>query len=145
MIPDGYYNVCELNEEVFEPLGTELHLHAPTGWLQLSAKKLLALNSQLAKLLGFTRRTFEPGKTYLADEPHRLVVHWEIYVHLVEVSTSENLHNSCPSTLLRAVPVENELCWGGRTESYPILQHKKLALGAHLQLTLTVLDANGKS
>ena len=30
-IPDGYYNICELNNEVFEPLGTELRLHAPTG------------------------------------------------------------------------------------------------------------------
>ena len=61
-IPDGYYNACGLDEEVFQPLGIELRLHAPTGRLQLSAKKRLALNSRLAKLLGFTRRTFEPGK-----------------------------------------------------------------------------------
>ena len=32
-IPDGYYNVCELNEDVFEPLGAEFHLHTPTGRL----------------------------------------------------------------------------------------------------------------
>ena len=32
-IPDGYYNVCELDEEAFRPLGAELRLHAPTGRL----------------------------------------------------------------------------------------------------------------
>ena len=120
-IPDGYYNACELDEEVFQPLGTELRLHAPTGRLQLSVKKRLALNSRLAKLLGFTRRTFEPGKTYLADEPHRLTVHREIYVHFAEVSTSENLHNGRPFTLLRSVPVENERCGGRPNRDIPYL------------------------
>ena len=71
-IPDGYYNVCELNEDVFEPLGAELHLHTPIGRLQMSARKRLVLNRGLAKLFGFTRDEFEPGKTYIADEPHRL-------------------------------------------------------------------------
>ena len=112
-IPDGYYNARELDEEVFQPLDTELCLHEPTSRLQLSTKKRLALNRRLAKLLGFTRKTFEPDKTYLANEPQRLTVHRAIYVHLVEVSTSENLHNSRPSTLLRSVPVANERCGGG--------------------------------
>ena len=47
LIPDGYYNVCEL-DDVFQPLGTELRLHAPTGRLKLSAKTRLVLNSGLA-------------------------------------------------------------------------------------------------
>ena len=37
-IPDRYYNVCELNEDVFEPLGAEHHLYTPTGRLQMSEK-----------------------------------------------------------------------------------------------------------
>ena len=65
-------------------------------------------------------------------------------MHLAEMSTSENLHNGRPSTLLRSVPVENERCGGDRTETFPILQYKRLALDANLQLTLTVLDVNGK-
>ena len=95
-IPDGYYNVCELDKEAFRPLGAELRLHAPTGRLQLSAKKRFVLGSGLAKLLGFSRRTFEPGQSHIADEPHRLAIHREICVHLAEVSTSENLHNGRP-------------------------------------------------
>ena len=75
MIPDGYYNICELDEEAFRPLGAKLCLHPPTGRLQLrpgnvqgnnneiviagsgaatAAKKRLVLNSGLAKLLGFS-------------------------------------------------------------------------------------------
>ena len=54
-IPDGYYNVWELDKEAFRPLGAELRLHAPTGRLQLSAKKCLVFNSGLSKLLGFSR------------------------------------------------------------------------------------------
>ena len=106
-IPDEYYNACEL-DDVLQLLGTELRLHAPTGRLMLSAEKRLMLNRRLADLLGFSRNTFEPGKTYTADEPHRLAVHREICVHFAEISTSENLHNGRPSTLLRSVPVKNE-------------------------------------
>ena len=105
---------------MFQALGTELNLHTPTGRLQLSTKKRLILNSGLAKLLGFSRDRFEPGKTYLAGEPHRLAVYREICVHLAEVSSSDNLHNDHPSTLLRSVPVENEGCMIGRTETFPV-------------------------
>ena len=53
-VPGGYYNVCVLCEDVFQPLGAELNLHAPTGRLQLSSKKRLISNSGLTKLLGFS-------------------------------------------------------------------------------------------
>ena len=106
-IADGFYNVCELNEDVFE-LAAELHLFTPNGRLQMSARKRLVLNRGLAKLLGFPRHEFERGKTYIADKPHRLAIHRVICVHLAEISTSDNLHNGRPSTLLRSVPVDNE-------------------------------------
>ena len=31
MVPDGYYNAPELDEEVFKPLGAKLHLDTHTG------------------------------------------------------------------------------------------------------------------
>ena len=143
-IADGYYNVCELNEDVFEPLGAEFLLFTPNGLLQMSARKRLVLNRGLAKLLGFARDEFEPGKTYSVDKPHRLTIRRVICVHLAEISTSDNLHNGRPSTLLRSVPVENEKCGGGRTGTFPILQYKRLESGAIPQLTLMVLDVSGK-
>ena len=141
-IPKRYYNVCELDKEAFRPLGAELSLHAPTGRLQLSAKKRLVLNSGLAELLGFSRETFEPGQSHIADEPHRLITNREICVHLAEVSTSENLHIGRPSTLLKSIPIENERCGGGRT--FPVLQYKRLASGPLSQLMLTILDTGGR-
>ena len=144
-IPDGYYNVCELDEEAFRPLGAELSLHDPTGRLQLSAKKRLVLNGGLAELLGFSRETIGSGQSHIADEPHRLAIHPEIYVHLAEVSTSENIQNGRPSTLLKSVPVENERCGGGRTETFPVLQYKRLGSGPLSQLTLTILDTSGRN
>ena len=143
-IPDGYYNVCELDKEAFRPLCAELSLHTPTGRLQISSKNHLALNRELAKLLGFSQERFEPGQSHIADEPNRLAIHREICVILAEISTSENLHNGRPSTLLKSVPVENERCGGGRTESFPVLQYKRLASGPLSKLTLTILDMTGR-
>ena len=132
---------------MFQPLGTELDLHAPTGRLQLFAKKRLVLNSGLAKLLGFSRDRFEPGNMYIADEPHRLTVHREICEYLAEMNSSDNLHKGHPSTLIRSVHVENERCWSGQTETFSVLtfsvlQCKRLAQDANPQLTITVRDVN---
>ena len=51
-IPDGYYNVCELSEDVFQPLAAELNLHTPTGRLQLSGLGLLVSSIFLAIVIG---------------------------------------------------------------------------------------------
>ena len=129
---------------MFQPLGAELNLHTPTGALQLSTKKRLVLNSGLAKFLGFSRDRFEPGKTYIACEPHILVVYLEIYVHLAEVSSLDNLHNGNPSTFLRSVPVEKDRCGSGRTETFPVIQYKRLSFGPVSQLTISLRDTNGR-
>ena len=81
----------------------------------------------------------------IADEPHRLITHQEICVHLAEVSTSENLHNGRPSTLLKSIPVGNKRCGVGRTETFPVLQYKRLASGPPSQLMHTILDTGGRN
>ena len=156
-VPDGYYNAHELDEEVFKPLGAKLHLDTHTGLLQLTTKNdNIMMNSGLAKVLGFSKNTFESakmllrkgltrsGRTYTADEPHRLAVHREVYIHLAELSTSENLTNGQPSALLRFIPVENEKRGAGRTISFQVLQYKRLAAGPISQLTISLRDSKGK-
>ena len=57
-------------------------------------------------------------------------------MHLAEVSSSDNLHNGHP--LLRSVPVENERCGSGRTETFPVLQYQRLSSGPVSQLTISL-------
>ena len=84
------------------------------------------------------------GGTYTADEPHRLAVHREVYIYLAELSTSENLTNGQPSTLLRSIPVKNEKRGAGRIISFQVLQYKRLAAGPISQLTISLRDIKGK-
>ena len=98
LVPEGYYNARESDEEVFKPLGAKLHLDTHTGLLQLTTKNYkIVMSSELVKVLGFPKNfrnvPIRSSKTYTADEPHRLVVHREVYIHLPELSTSENLTN----------------------------------------------------
>ena len=157
LVPDGYYNARKLDEEVFKPLGAKLHIDTHTRLLQLTTKSdNIMMSSELAKVLGFSQNTFEGAKmllrngptrsggTYTADEPHRLAVHREVYIHLAELSTSENLTNGQPSTLLRSIPVENEKRGAGRTISFQVLQYKRFAAGPISQLTISLRDIKGK-
>ena len=60
LVRDGYYNACELEEEVFKPLDAKLHLDTHAGLLQLTTKSdNIMMNTQLAKVLGFSQNTFE--------------------------------------------------------------------------------------
>ena len=124
---------------------------AQTGLLQVTTKSgNIMMSSELAKVLGFSKNTFEgakmlirnglakSGETYTADDPHRLAVHRVVYIHLAELSTSENLTNGKPRTLLRSIPVENEKRGAGRTLSFQVLQYKRLAAGPISQLTISL-------
>ena len=71
-------------------------------------------------------------------------VHREVYIHLAELSTLENLTNGQPSTLLRSMPVENEKRGAGRTMSFQVLQYKRLAAGPISLQTISLRDTKEK-
>ena len=114
------------------------------------------MSSELDEVLGYPQNTFEAekmllrngltrsSKTYTADEPQRLAVHQEVYIHLAELSTSETLTNGQPSTLLRSIPVENENRGAGSTISFQVLQYKRLAADPISQLTISLRNSKGK-
>ena len=58
LIPDTYYNVCELNEEVFQHSGAKLSLHTPAGRLQLSAVIICSLSIDISY---FSMQTYFAG------------------------------------------------------------------------------------
>ena len=157
LVPDGYYNARELEEEVFKPLGAKTHLDTHTCLIQLTTKNdNIMMSSELAKVVGFSQNTFEGAKMllrngltrsggiYTADEPHRLAVHREAYSHLTELSTSQNLTNGQPGTLLKSISVENEKRGAGITILVQVLQYKRLAAGPISQLTISLRDSKGK-
>ena len=105
------------------------------------------MSSELAKVLGYSQNILKgqkcqtrSGGIYTADEPHRLAVHREVYIHLL----SENLTNGQPSTLIRSIPVENEKRGAGRNISFQVLHYKSLAAGHISQLTISHRDSKGK-
>ena len=65
-------------------------------------------------------------------------------MHLAEVSSSENLRNGHPSTLLRSVPVGNEKCESGRIETFHVLQYKRLSSDPVSQLIISLRDPWGR-
>ena len=68
LVPDGYYNAHELDEEVFKPLGAKLHLDTYTGLLQLiTTNDKIVISSELAKVLGFSQNTFDAEKMLLTN------------------------------------------------------------------------------
>ena len=67
------------------------------------------LNSGLTKLLGFSRETFEPGKTYTADDPHKTS------------HPSGDLRASCPGQYVGEPPQRSPL---HTAEIYPLRERK---------------------
>ena len=144
-IPDGYYNVCDLNEEVFKPNGAELELHSPSGFLRLTSNaSRIQLGDNLMRTLGFTVKSIEPRQVLLGLKHPQLAIYKKLNIHLLQLSTFQNSYNGMPSTLLRSVPVENEKCGGGRTVAFQVLQYKKLMTGDIPQLTVFVMDEHGQ-
>ena len=54
LVPDGYNNARELDEEVFKSLGAKLDLDTHTGLLQLTMRNdKIMMSGELAKVVGF--------------------------------------------------------------------------------------------
>ena len=144
-IPPGYYNICTLHEEIFEPLGAELALNEANGIVKVTGgKTAMTLGKGLAKTLGFHKRFDLTTTPQLGYQLPSLVPHRELCVILDQISTTDNILLNKPSTVLRTVPVKDEKYNSGRTETFSSLQHKKLQTGSISNLKISVLDVKGQ-
>ena len=102
----------------------------------------IALDGQLRRLLGFgeKRAGIIKGK-YLGDVPVKIIVYKWFYIYLDQLSTTSNLIDSAPSTLLAIIPASPIKGIINITPSSPM--YKKLEVGHICQLNLRVLDENG--
>ena len=117
-IRDEYYNVFELDEEVFQPLGAE---------------QFACANQSLTAVCEEASSLKEPAGPILGILSSHIRARQNIYCRRA-IQTSHPSGNIC-------TPGRDEH-FGKSAQRSPL--YKRLALGANLQLTFTVLDANGK-
>jgi hypothetical protein len=147
-IPDGYYDVCAL-DDVFKPAGLQLKINPATGLLSILGLKnrtLFAATPKLLQTLGIALDEPPSNGTYITGTmPHNLIIYKELFVHLDEgLSTSENRHRGLPSSLLRAIHVKTERCGGGRAETFTLPQFKRLENGVLSGIKISVRDQHNQ-
>ena len=147
-IPDGYYTIYELDRTIFKPRGATLKQNGRTGRLEItktSNNKIFAILEGLRQTLGFSQsQSVIKTREARANNPHNLTINREIFVHLDELSTSKNIHNGVPSTMLRCVPIEHVRRGDDDvTKDFINMQYKQLKADLIPQITVRILDAQG--
>ena len=104
---------------------------------------IIRLDEQLRRLLGFNKKRADIGirGKYVGDVPVKLIVHKWLYIYLDQLSTTSNIVDGAPSTLLAIIsasPIKGII---NTTPPHPT--YKKLEVGHIYQLNLRVLDENG--
>lgn len=139
-IPDGYYDICTLDEEIFTPLGLRLRFNPATGLVTVAGIVKSFRPYGLAPTLGLPDVSVEAGALE-GEQFHKLGLYKELFVHLDEgLSTTENRHNKLPSTLLRSIHVKTEGCFQGRAETFASPQFKRLENGTLSGIKISVRD-----
>ena len=100
----------------------------------------IRLTGSLSQILGVDKKGWIRGK-YEGDQPVKIIVHKWFYIYLDQLSTTSNLIDGAPSTLLAIVPAATSDGIIDITPSNPMF--KKLEVGNIHQLNLRVLDENG--
>ena len=102
----------------------------------------IRLWGSLSQILGVDKKGWIRG-TYEGDRPVEIIVHKWFYIYLDQLSTTSNLIDGAPSTLLAIVPAATSDGIIDITPSSSNPMYKKLEVGNIHQLNLRVLDENG--
>ena len=141
----GLYTFEQISRFFMESVpGITIKLN-PSGLVELKFPQSVAfaeLDSNLYRFLGIgaeTRKTWIFGR-FVGNTPAKLLVHKWLYIYLDQLSTTSNIVDGAPSTLLAIVPASATKGIINITPSNPMF--KKLAAGHIHQLNLRVLDEN---
>ena len=88
----------------------------------------IIIKGQLLKILGIIGRQAITGK-YVGDRPVQLIVHKLLYIYLDQLSTTSNIVDGAPSTLLAIIPAATSDGIIDITPSTPI--YKKTRSGTY--------------
>ena len=142
-IPPGLYYIEDLSKFFTEEIpGSTLEITEATNLIKLNIPESsgeIKLNSDLRQILGINEKRWFSGE-YEGDRPVNLLIHKWLYVYLDQLSTSSNIVDGAPSTLLAIVPAATR----GITDLNPHNpMYKRLEVGHIHQLNLHVLDEEG--
>ena len=141
-IPAGLYNFKQLALVFMEKVPSiSLKISKATGLIKLSipAGDMIKLPGDFRRVLGINEKGWIGGE-YEGDRPANFIAHRWFHIYLDQLSTTSNLVDGAPSTLLAIVPVAA----GGIVDINPYYpMYKKMEVGHIHQLNLRVLDENG--
>lgn len=109
-IPNGYCDICNLNDKLLAFHNLKLQIYSVTSMLSVSDIQEKFNSHKLALTLGLFDSRVVDGVLKAAPPP-RLSVHKNLFVYLDEMlSTTDTRNNNLPSTLLSLVPVKTGRC-----------------------------------
>ena len=146
-VPSGLYTI--------EQLSRYLTKNVPALIVRITKSRLAEINikdgfavrikDDLRQILGFDETLLQGGLKYVGNRPVRLPIpHKWFYIYLNQLSTSSNLVDGAPSSLLAIVPATAD-GGGGVVRITPHNpMYKRLRVGDIHQLSLRVLNERGE-
>ena len=140
IIETGYYSFQQLSNE-FEKGKIELTVNETNGIASLYTTTEISLNKDLRNILGFqNKEIFESNITHLGNKFVDLAIYKSLYIHLEQISTSNNFLDGISSTLLTVIPVENKEFGENITVRFEHPEYKYLINGKITELKLEIRD-----
>ena len=141
-VPTGLYDFERLSLFIKENINGVRIMLTAVGIINLFIPPPIEIKfqSDLRQILGIAEKGWISG-AYVGDRPGKItVVYKRLYIYLDQLSTTSNLIDGKPSTLLTIVPAAVNGETADITPTHPM--HKKLEVGILHQLDLRVLDVD---
>jgi len=139
----GLYSLAQLAEKFQASVpGLELSVDHATGVTSMTVPPShnVRISSGLRTMLGLDDKGWLDEGVYLGDHLVDFAIHKSLNVHLDEVSTTGNLVDGRPSTLIGIVPVPCLPLGGATSFSYPNPEFRCLRSGLITELKVGIRD-----
>ena len=136
----GLYSFNMLaNFIMIEAPGVDVSASEPTGLVEIIIPKglRLSLSEGLKNLLGIYDSNPLNPDTYVGDVPIDFMTIKDFNLHINQISTTNNVVDGKPSTLLKSVPLSCEKLGTSIVREWPAPEYKKLQPGQFTQLELS--------
>ena len=145
-VPGGLYTIEQLSRYLTKNIPALVVRITKSRLAEISIKAGFAvrIEDDLRQILGIDETLLQGGKKYVGNWPVRLPIpHKWFYIYLNQLSTSSNLVDGAPSSLLAIVPATADGDSVVRINpSNPM--YKRLQVGNIHQLSLRVLNERGE-